>query len=656
MIDVRQSPVAEVLDILLEDKTTKRGIIWATDSYQAMGEGFHDKNSITKECLLLHGEIIQPRIEKDARIQADRTRRKAEVFTPAWLCNRMNNEADVLWFERRYVFNRETEDGMWSATTEKILFSAEDDWKRYVDSRKLEITCGEAPFLVSPYDTSTGHLIEPLERRMGILDRKLRVVNENTTDESEWVEWALRGVEACYGYEYQGDNLLIARINVLTTFADYFRARWRREPELKLLRKVANRIAWNLWQMDGLKDTVPLGKPYEAFRQLSIFDEKEKAESEAHVALPAKIFNWRRGRSIAFNACKGDEKVGKKLFDFIIGNPPYQEEFSTDGNRTYSAPIYNQFMDAADEIGRCVELVHPARFLFNAGSTPKSWNKKKLDDPHFKVLSYVEDASKLFPNTDIKGGVAITLRDETKNFGAIKVFTKYVELSSILKKVIAFDGFIGMETIVVSRTAYRLTDKMHEEHPEALSQLSKGHPYDMSTNIFDRLPQVFFDEKPKDGNEYIRILGRENNRRTYKYVKKSYVNTPAPLMKYSVALPKANNTGEFGETLAQPEITNPGTGTTETFLSVGYFSDEIEAASCLKYLSTKFARCLLGVLKTTQDLTPEKWKYVPLQDFTSSSDIDWSKNIPEIDRQLYAKYGLDADEIHFIETRVKEME
>lgn len=209
---------------------------------------------------------------------------------------------------------------------------------------------------------------------------------------------------------------------------------------------------------------------------------------------------------------------------------------------------------------------------------------------------------------------------------------------------------------MVSRTAYRLTDKMHEEHPEALSQLSKGHPYDMSTNIFDRLPQVFFDEKPKDGNEYIRILGRENNRRTYKYVKKSYVNTPAPLMKYSVALPKANNTGEFGETLAQPEITNPGTGTTETFLSVGYFSDEIEAASCLKYLSTKFARCLLGVLKTTQDLTPEKWKYVPLQDFTSSSDIDWSKNIPEIDRQLYAKYGLDADEIHFIETRVKEME
>lgn len=357
--------------------------------------------------------------------------------------------------------------------------------------------------------------------------------------------------------------------------------------------------------------------------------------------------------------------MGKKLFNYVIGNPPYQEEFTSEGNRTYAAPVYNDFMDAVDGIADCVELIHPARFLFNAGSTPKAWNKKMLEDPHFKVLHYEENATKVFPNTDIKGGVAITYRDSRKEFGAIKVFTKYNELNSVLHKVTQDPDFKGMDSIVVTRTAYRLTEKMHQDHPEAkykedeagnnIGQLSRGHDYDMSTNIFDRLPQIFFDQKPNDDNEYIRILGRENNQRVYKYIRKDYVNNPLPLCKYSIVLPKANNTGEFGETLSQPVLTDPGVGSTETFLSVGSFDTEEENKNCLKYISTKFARAMLGILKITQDLTPEKWKYVPLQDFTKSSDIDWSKSVHEIDLQLYQKYGLDENEINFIETHVKEM-
>ena len=357
--------------------------------------------------------------------------------------------------------------------------------------------------------------------------------------------------------------------------------------------------------------------------------------------------------------------MGKKLFDYVIGNPPYQEEFSSDGNKTYAAPVYNDFMDAVYGVADRVELIHPARFLFNAGSTPKAWNKKMLEDPHFKVLRYEEDATKVFPNTDIKGGVAITYRDGAQDFGAIKVFTKYEELNSILRKASQAPGFKGMDSIVVTRTAYRLTDKMHQDHPEArykedadgnnIGQLSKGHDYDMATNIFDRVPQIFFDQKPNDGNEYVCILGRENNQRVYKYIRKDYVNNPRPLFKYSIVLPKANNTGEFGETLSQPVLTDPGTGSTETFLSVGSFSREDEDKNCLKYISTKFARALLGILKITQDLTPEKWKYVPLQDFSDKSDIDWSKSIHEIDLQLYRKYGLSSEEIDFIEANVKEM-
>lgn len=222
-----------------------------------------------------------------------------------------------------------------------------------------------------------------------------------------------------------------------------------------------------------------------------------------------------------------------------------------------------------------------------------------------------------------------------------------------------------MDQIVVSRTAYRLTELMHNDCPFAryredengdnIGRLSKGHDYDMSTNIFECLPEVFHDELPADSEKYIRILGREANARAYKFVKAEYVNNPKPLNAWSIVLPKANGTGEFGEVLSQPVVTEPATGSTESFLSVGFFETEIEVRNCLKYISSKFARSMLGILKITQDLTPKKWAYVPLQDFTSASDIDWSQSVADIDRQLYAKYGLDDEEIKFIESHVKEM-
>ena len=197
---------------------------------------------------------------------------------------------------------------------------------------------------------------------------------------------------------------------------------------------------------------------------------------------------------------------------------------------------------------------------------------------------------------------------------------------------------------------------MHKEHPEAITQLSKGHPYDMATNIFESLPQIFSDKLPDDHYKYIRILGRENGERIYKYIRADYVTKVRNLDKYKIFLPKANGAGQFGEILTAPVVAPPKTGATETFLSIGSFDTEGEAIQTTKYIKTKFARALLGILKTTQDITPEKWKYVPLQNFTPASDIDWLQPIPVIDRQLYAKYGLDEQEIAFIESHVKEME
>lgn len=342
-------------------------------------------------------------------------------------------------------------------------------------------------------------------------------------------------------------------------------------------------------------------------------------------------------------------------FDFIIGNPPYQDETIGD-NKGFAPPIYHEFLDESYKIAEKVEMIHPARFLFDAGSTPKSWNKKMLNDTHFKILHYEENSSKVFSNTDIKGGVVISYRDNNKEFGAIEIFTPQDELNSILRKTISNDTFAAMSEIVITRTAYRLTQKMHEDHPEALGMLSKGHAYDMSSNIFDRLPQLFFDQNPNDGAEYIQILGRENNQRVYKYIRKEYVRETVNTYKYKVVIPKASGSGRFGEVISQPMIGMPGYGSTETFITIGCFESESEAQNASKYIATKYARALLHVLKRTQEITPDKWKYVPIQDFTSDSDIDWSKSISEIDQQLYKKYDLSDEEIEFIETNVKEME
>lgn len=313
LIDLMKPPVFGLLDLLLKDKTTRKNIIWATDTYESYGVGFHDTEQIRTAALIRHADLIQPRIEKTLEAQAARTRKKAEVFTPAWLCNVMNNHLDREWFSRETVFNTESADHTWTVNEEKIAFPPQKRrkvplWQRYVDSRRLEITCGEAPYLVSRYDASTGEIILPLKKRIGLLDRKLRIVNENTETYADWAKWTLRAYESCYGYEYQGDSLLIARVNLLLTFLDYYCERWGKEPDAKLLSAVAERIAWNLWQMDGLKDTVPLGKPYAPVEEISLFDIPEhEGQASMPVALPCRIKNWRRQKYICFRALKVEQ-------------------------------------------------------------------------------------------------------------------------------------------------------------------------------------------------------------------------------------------------------------------------------------------------------------------------------------------------------------
>ena len=345
-----------------------------------------------------------------------------------------------------------------------------------------------------------------------------------------------------------------------------------------------------------------------------------------------------------------------KTFDanIILGNPPYQDD-AVGEQKTYNGPLYNLFMDIAYELSRFVEMIHPARFLFNAGSTPKAWNRKMLKDSHLSVKKFWTVKEPVFENTEIKGGVAVSIRNKDGHSEPIDLFAPYPELNSILDTVTHHKDFKPLSEIVVTRTAYHFTDKMHEEHPEAMSQLSKGHPYDMSTNIFKRLPQVFFDVKPNDGYDYIRILGRENNARIVKFVRRDYVREVDNLDDYKVLLSSANSNGIFGETLTPPVIGEPGVGNTETFISIGKFDTNYGAESVQKYIATKFVRALLGILKTTHHLTPETWAYVPQQNFGKDSDINWNLSVDEINVLLYEKYHLSKVEIAFIEEKVQPM-
>lgn len=342
-----------------------------------------------------------------------------------------------------------------------------------------------------------------------------------------------------------------------------------------------------------------------------------------------------------------------KKFDVVIGNPPYQEEAQGAGTR--DTPLYHLFMDAAYEVGKKAVLITPARFLFNAGFTPKAWNEKMLADPHLTVPYYVPNSDELFPGTDIKGGIAVTYWDEEHDDEPIVTFTRYPELNTILHKVLTKHG-PSIEKTVSSGRAYAYTPAMHDENSEASGKMSSDAQFRVSTNAFDQLPFLYHSESPAGIQEYVRVYGLAGRARAYRWIRSEYLTGPKSFGAYKVVLPAANGSGTLGEVLSTPVVVGPQVAVTQTFITIGCFDDEATADACLKYVKSKFGRALLGVLKITQHNPAKVWKYVPLQDFTSGSDIDWSKPIPEIDQQLYAKYGLDAGEIAFIEDKVKPME
>ena len=294
---------------LLADRTTGRNIMWATDEYESLGGWkYLPGDEMTLEAVTgPRSGVIRPRVAKAADLQASRTKGKAEVYTPSWVCNTMVNNLDEAFFGRRDAFNVESEDSRsWTMTQQDVSFDgAAGTWRDYVGLLMLEITCGEAPFVCSRYDATTGDMI-PVPERFGILDRKLRVVTENVATEAEWLKWAKKALRSTYAYEYQGDSLLIARINVFLTMAEWMRFRWSRWPDAKEASYFAHVISWNVWQMDGLTDCVPAvgSASIGNTGQMSLFEDDIAKSS----GISCRICDWNdKKRKVVFSSLKKKE-------------------------------------------------------------------------------------------------------------------------------------------------------------------------------------------------------------------------------------------------------------------------------------------------------------------------------------------------------------
>ena len=379
------------------------------------------------------------------------------------------------------------------------------------------------------------------------------------------------------------------------------------------------------------------------FRNTNVHTEYYPDLIESIITKPDSVVNMLRSGK-RFWKINNDENM---KIDAIIGNPPYQVVVEGNGR---SKPVYHLFMDLACQISQRVSLITPARYLFNAGFTPTEWNNKMLNDEHFKIVNYKANSTELFPSVDIKGGVAVMYRDTTQKFGKIGVFKAFPELNQIASKVEMLHEKSLVE-IVYTESSYRF-DTSKPEVERLVSDRLNGDKK-IITNIFDKLPDIFTEEQRPDA---IGFYGRTKGGRCFRYVDRELFEKHPNLDKYKVIVPESNGSGAIGEVLSTPLIGEPLIGATQTFLTIGAFDNRAEAEACLKYIKTKFARTMLGLLKATQHNPKETWRLIPLQDFTAASDIDWTLSVAEIDQQLYRKYGLEEKEIAFIEEKVRAME
>jgi len=643
LIDFHAPEVQAVLDTLLKDRSTGKNIIWATDPPEelqtVMYEPVTDRSQITTQQLgLTHYEVVLPRMMKQTDTQQQRTRKKGEVFSPAWVCNKMNNALDADWFrglgaeESAGQFTVELPQG-WQTVETPVQFPVckgrTPAWVQYVQSRRLEVTCGEAPFLASRYDAATGEMI-PVARRIGILDRKLRVVSENAATEDEWRKYATHAVQSTYGYEYQGDNLLLARVNLLLTYAEHLQARWQRKPTKEELQPIATIISWNLWQMDGLHLSVPGGKPQPEAEQLDLFSMFGAAEPQPPT-VSCKVKNWRKGsHGTAQNFETIQEGSTSMKFDYVIGNPPYQ--ISDGGAGVSATPIYNRFIEAIKTTHPgAICLIIPAKW-YSGGKGLDKFRGEMLGDRHISTLVDYSNSLDVFPNVDVAGGVCYFVWKEAYN-GKCK-YTNYRNG----KATTAYRDLNEFQTFIRYPVASEIVKKVKEDGELTLDKVvSSRKPFGLATTA-----------KPmKTGDITLRYNG---GRGPYKSTEIRVGTEMIDQWKIIISRLTAEHAGQPAKdgkyrVLSTMELLKPGEICSETYLVAGAFDSKEEATNYMDYLKTQFVRFLILQIAMTQQLSKASFAFVPCQDFTRK----WT------DKQLFERYDLSSEEVNYIQGMIKEM-
>lgn len=638
------------MEILLKDRTTKKNIIWGTDSYSKLGNEYRPEDYI-KINLVTNGagHIVKPRVDKKKDDQLERTINKAEVFTPTWV---VKKQSEVIESEYKHL-----------------------PLEEYINKLWMEITCGEGPYMCNRYDMTTGEII-PLEQRVGFLDRKFRRFSNEIDNHDSWLDYAFKSFQSSYGYEFQGDSLLLARENLLITFIEFYYDKFKELPNKEYMLKVADIISYNVFQMDGLNYTIPFSPEIDICEpeiQLDLFGNFEtdgiQLEMNISEGMKVKIKNWANNKMIVFEKIIKHEGSKQMKFDVVIGNPPYQQNdrgLREDGSKNASAsPIYPDFVESAIGISKIQSLIIPARWITGAGKGLKSFSEKMINSTNLKYFGYFANSKDVFPDNEITGGVCYFVRDNNHdNKTNIETYSN----SKIDKSTRFFDEhsigvFIPFEAL--SNILIKVRRKENLETNNIQKIVSTLKPYGLRTDFFKNqkkynLPPIF---KKRNNKNDLEIFGLFNGKRTSRFLPSDY---PIPkgtdlLSDYKVFLPYAyGGEGMIGEAksvtlLGQPLVGKPNQLCTETYLNIGSFKTQEEAINLYKYIKTKFFRALVGILKSTQHATTT-FKLVPLQDFTKDADIDWSESTSNIDQQLYKKYNLDKEEIEFIETNIKEME
>ena len=657
LIEFRCYPLDMILDKLLIDKTTGKRIIWATDGYSEYGDNYCDRYEISTGSLIgINPVLIQPRAFKTLETQQQRTKSKAEVFTPSWIVNKMVNHLDEEWFGRPDVFNIE-KDQTWDTKTEKIDLKGKK-WKDYVDRSVLEITCGEAPFIVSRYNASTGEII-PIEKRIGILDRKLRIVTENTDNEEDWIKWVLRAYESVYGYEYQGDNLLIGRINLLMTFVDYYQSIWNKEADNNLLTAIANIITWNFWQMDGLSGTVPLGVPQPVFEQMTLFDVEDEQEEKAPLC---KVRKWRAKKTILYKEIEAKEgkDMGKKKWDIVIGNPPYQLETtdkSENNGQKSRTNIFHKFQIAADKIAQeSSVMIYPAgRWIHRSGKGLAEFGLSQINDKHLEKLIYFPKSKELFGQAaDLSDGISIVIKDYKHNHKEFQY--EYIRGGQTFRETLQHPGEELLPLDPANRSILAKIDSFVDKnslrflHDQVLPRSLFGIESDYIQN-HKELSREYHPTEIINPRTEIKVLtndkaGKAGRAKWFVIPKTEIKKSNDVLNKWKVVVSSANAGGQKRDN--QLEIIDNQSAFGRSRVALAAFETKTEAENFFKYMKTYIVR--FAFLMTDEALTSLAKKVPDLIDYSNQNTfIDFTK---DLDNQLFSKLSLSSEEIQYVKDYV----